>query len=181
LGFLGWVLLLSIPFYVWVVLWPIELPLGIPQATAMIIVPALVGTVMTQREQGRGAAVELWRRIFDAGRAQGAWTVVAFFLMPVAMLISYGLMRWLGLAFPADVTRHAGAHELRREPGRGAAAILFDLNLRLCNAEFTLTAVARIRTLTPLPHGGRHPPLVSAAGVSRNAFNSLIKRFHAGS
>jgi hypothetical protein len=35
LRFFGWLLLLSIPFYVWGVLWPIELPLGLPVSAAM--------------------------------------------------------------------------------------------------------------------------------------------------
>ena len=103
--FFGWVLLLSIPFYVWGVLWPIALPLGLPVSAAMIIAPALMATVMTWREQGRRAAAELWRRVGDVGRATSAsWTLVAFLFMPVAMLISYGLMRVLGLPLPATVT-----------------------------------------------------------------------------
>ena len=105
LRFFGWVLLLSIPFYVWGVLWPIELPLGLPVSATMIIVPALVATVMTWREQGRRAAAELWRRVGDVRRAKSAWwTLIAFLFMPVAMLFSYGLMRVLGLALPSTVT-----------------------------------------------------------------------------
>jgi membrane protease YdiL (CAAX protease family) len=105
LRFLGWVLLLSIPFYVWGVLWPIELPFGLPVSVAMIIVPALVATVMTWRRQGRRAAAELWRRVGDVGRATSFWwTLIAVLFMPAAMLISYGLMRVLGLPLPATVT-----------------------------------------------------------------------------
>ena len=105
LRFFGWVLLLSIPFYVWGVLWPIELPLGLPVSATMIIVPALLATVMTWREQGRRAAAELWRRVGDVGRAESIWwTLIAFLFMPAAMLISYGLMRVLGLPLPATVT-----------------------------------------------------------------------------
>ena len=107
LRFLGWVLLLSIPFYVWGVLWPIELPFGLPVSVAMIIVPALVATVMTWRRQGRRAAAELWRRVGDVGRATSFWwTLIAVLFMPAAMLISYGLMRVLGLPLPAVVTVH---------------------------------------------------------------------------
>jgi poly(3-hydroxybutyrate) depolymerase/membrane protease YdiL (CAAX protease family) len=105
LRFLGWVLLLSIPFYVWGIFWPIQvLPFGLPIAATMIVVPALLATVMTLREQGRRAAIELWLRIFDAGRAKGGWALFAFLFWPVVMLISYGFMRWLGLSLPADVT-----------------------------------------------------------------------------
>jgi membrane protease YdiL (CAAX protease family) len=106
LRFLGWVLLLSISFYVWGVFWPIDglLPFGLPIAATMMIVPALLATVMSGREQGRRSAAELWRSIFDAGRAKGGWALIAFLFWPVVMLISYGLMRWLGLSLPADVT-----------------------------------------------------------------------------
>ena len=106
LRFLGWVLLLSIPFYVWGVFWPIEgLPLGLPISAAMIIVPALVATVMTWREQGRHAAVQLWRRVGDVGRSKGVWWAsIAFLFMPAALVVSYGLMRLLGLPLPANVT-----------------------------------------------------------------------------
>lgn len=102
--YFGWVLLLSIPFYLRGVFWPIELPLGLPVSAAMIIAPALVATVMTRREQGRRAAAELWRRVGDVRRAKSAWwTLIAFLFMPVTMLITYGLMRWLGLPLPAIV------------------------------------------------------------------------------
>ena len=52
LRFFGWVLFLSIPFYVWGVLWPIELPLGLPVSATMIIAPALMATVMTCATRG---------------------------------------------------------------------------------------------------------------------------------
>ena len=105
LRFFGWVLLLSIPFYVWGVLWPIALPLGLPVSAAMIIAPALMATVMTWREQGRRAAAELWRRVGDIGRAKSLWwTLMAFLFMPAAMLISYALMRLLGFPLPAILT-----------------------------------------------------------------------------
>jgi hypothetical protein len=66
LRFFGWVLLLSIPFYAWGVFWPIEaLPFGLPVSATMILVPALVATVMTWREQGaprrRGTLASRWR------------------------------------------------------------------------------------------------------------------------
>jgi membrane protease YdiL (CAAX protease family) len=105
LHFLGWVLLLSIPFYVLGVLWPIELPFGLPVSATMIIVPALLATVMTWREQGRRAAADLWRRVGDVSRATSFWwTLIAVLFMPVAMLFSYEIMRVLGLPLPAVVT-----------------------------------------------------------------------------
>jgi membrane protease YdiL (CAAX protease family) len=103
LRFFGWVFFLSIPFYVWGVWGPIDglLPFGLPISATMVIVPALVATGMTRYEHGPGAAVGLWRRIFDVGRVKSTWAAVPFLFMPAVSLVSYGLMRWLGLA-PAD-------------------------------------------------------------------------------
>jgi hypothetical protein len=68
LRFFGWVLLLSIPFYAWGVFWPIEgLPFGLPVSATMIIVPALVATVMTWREQGAAPP-----QVFGAALAMSA-------------------------------------------------------------------------------------------------------------
>jgi membrane protease YdiL (CAAX protease family) len=105
LRFFGWVLLLSIPFHAWGIFWPIEaLPFGLPVSATMIIVPALVATVMTWREQGRRATAEIWRRVGDVRRPKSAWwTLIAFLFMPAAMLFSYEIMRVLGLPLPAVV------------------------------------------------------------------------------
>jgi len=106
LQFLSWVLLFSIPFYLWGVVWPIEvLAFGLPVSATMIIVPALAVTVMTWRAQGSRAALTLWRRVGDVGRARSFWwTLTAILFMPAAMLLCYGLMNVLGLPLPASVT-----------------------------------------------------------------------------
>jgi membrane protease YdiL (CAAX protease family) len=101
--FFFWVLLLSLPFYAAGVFWPFDgLPFGLPAIASMIVLPAAVATVRTYREQGRGAAFGLWRRVADAGRIESAsWFLIAVLWMPVAAVLAYALMRFLHMPLPA--------------------------------------------------------------------------------
>jgi membrane protease YdiL (CAAX protease family) len=103
--FLASTLLLSIPFHVWSVLWPVEgLPFGLPIAVLMIILPAAVATVLTLREAGAQRAVELWLRIGDARRIAGAgWLALALLTMPFASLLAFGIMRACSLPLPETI------------------------------------------------------------------------------
>jgi len=97
------VLLLSVPFYVWGVFWPVHgLPLGLPATAVMIILPAGVATVQRRREQGAEAALELWRRVGDIGRIKSpGWFWAALLWMPFATVLAYGTMRFLDMPLPA--------------------------------------------------------------------------------
>jgi len=103
--FFALLIVLSVPFYVWGVLWPLNwLPFGLPISALMIVVPAVVTTALTHREQGPGATWALWRRITDAGRiAGGQWAAVSILWMPLAAVISYAIMSRLGLPLPARI------------------------------------------------------------------------------
>ncbi len=100
--FFGWVLLLSAPFYVWGVFWPVRgLPYGLPATAIMVVVPAIVGTLLTRREQGAAAAWELWRRIGDLSRIPRVWWLsIALLLMPATSLFAYLIMRRFDLPLP---------------------------------------------------------------------------------
>jgi uncharacterized protein len=100
--FFFWVLLLSTPFYVWGVFWPVHgLPLGLPATAVMIFLPAAVATVQTRREQGAGAAWDLWRRVFDVSRIKSfVWFWAALLFMPAATVLAYGFMRFSQIAPP---------------------------------------------------------------------------------
>lgn len=104
--FFGWVLLLSAPFYVWGVFWPVRgLPYGLPATAIMIVVPASVATFMTHREQGAAAAWQLWRRIGDLSRIRGVWWLsMALLIMPAASLFAYPIMREFDLPLPSAVS-----------------------------------------------------------------------------
>lgn len=102
--FFVWVLLLSVPFYIWGVFWPVHgLPFGLPATAAvMIFLPAAVATIQAYREQGRAAAANLWRRVFDIGRIKSAqWFWIASLCMPAASVLAYGIMHFFQMPLPA--------------------------------------------------------------------------------
>ncbi len=101
--FFIWLLLLSMPFYIWGALWPVHgLPFGLPAIAVMVVLPAAVATVQAYREQGPKAALDLWRRVADAGRIESAgWLLIAVLWMPVANVFAYGIMRLLDMQLPA--------------------------------------------------------------------------------
>ena len=103
--FLAWALLLSIPFHVWGVLWPVEgLPFRLPVSVIIIIIPAVVATVLTLRESGARRAVALWLRVADVRRIAGAgWPALALLTMPLASLLAFGIMRVFGLPLPKTI------------------------------------------------------------------------------
>ena len=104
--FFGWVLLLSAPFYIWGVFWPVRgLPFGLPATVVMVVAPAIVATALTRREQGAEGARELWRRIGDVGSIPSAsWFLTALVFMPAASLFGYFMMRLFDLSLPAAVS-----------------------------------------------------------------------------
>ena len=103
--FLAWTLVLSIPFHVWSVLWPVEgLPFRLPISVVMIIIPATVATILTFQEAGARRAVALWLRLADVRRIRGAgWLALALLTMPLASLLAYGFMGVSGLPLPKAI------------------------------------------------------------------------------
>jgi uncharacterized protein len=104
LVFLAWILLLSVPIYVWGIFYPISgLPYGLPGTAIMIAVPALVGAAMTLRDSGRAALAKIWIRIFDVDRIAGyRWLALALLTMPAATVGTFYLMRALDLPLPVN-------------------------------------------------------------------------------
>lgn len=98
------VILLSIPFWLWEIVWPAQgLPFGLPLSAAMIVCPATAATVLRWQEQGRPGVAWLWRRIADVHRiASWRWLLVSILCMPGAMALSYAAMRLLDLSLPAS-------------------------------------------------------------------------------
>jgi len=103
--FFAWVLALSVPFYVWGVVWPVRgLPFGLPATVVMIVVPATVATVSVYRDQGAAAAAALWKRVGDLRRMRtGIWLAISLVCMPAATLLVYAVMRGLGRPLPTAI------------------------------------------------------------------------------
>jgi hypothetical protein len=80
------------------------LPFGLPAIAVMVVLPAAVATAQAYREQGPKAALDLWRRVADAGRIESAgWLLIAVLWMPVATVFAYGIMRLLDMQLPAAI------------------------------------------------------------------------------
>jgi membrane protease YdiL (CAAX protease family) len=85
---------LSIPF--WLMQprdWPISASVGAPLLAALILV---------YREEGGGPGVRrILSRVFDQWRIRKRiWYVPIIFLMPLLYLLTYGVMRLMGLPVP---------------------------------------------------------------------------------
>jgi membrane protease YdiL (CAAX protease family) len=104
--FFGWVFALTIPFYVWGVVWPVGgLPFGLPATAVMVVIPAAVATLRVKRETGTAAAWALWRRVGDVRRIGGPlWAALAVLSMPAVALAAYGMMRVLGRPLPETIS-----------------------------------------------------------------------------
>jgi membrane protease YdiL (CAAX protease family) len=103
--FLAWTLALSIPFYVWSVLWPVRgLPFGLPVSVVMIVIPATVATILAAHEAGPRRVRDLWLRLADVKRSAGArWIALSLLCMPLASLAAYGAMRAFGRPLPEAI------------------------------------------------------------------------------
>ena len=105
LSYFAWVLVLSIPFFVWGVVAPVRgLPFGLPATSTMIILPALVATFLTRDELGVTAAWQMWRRVGDVSRAKPIWLITAAAIMPAVSILAFFLMRAMGLPLPPVIS-----------------------------------------------------------------------------
>ncbi len=103
--FFALVFLLTIPFWVLQVLsarlLPKGIPLNLPISALAFVCPALAAAILVHRESGAAGVRELLRRAFDLRRIRArAWYLPVLLLMPLAMLVEYGVMRWTGQPLP---------------------------------------------------------------------------------
>ena len=64
-------------------------------------VPLIAALILVYREEGRGDVRRLLRRVFDQRRIRNKiWYVPIIFLMPLLYLLTYGVMRLMGLPVP---------------------------------------------------------------------------------
>ncbi len=103
---LALILILSAPIYVWGILYPIEgLPFGLPGTAVMIVVPAIVASFLTLRENGGAAVAALWQGVFDIDRIGSLrWIALALLTMPAATVAAFLVMQAAGLPLPPQPT-----------------------------------------------------------------------------
>ncbi|MBN1937153.1 MAG: CPBP family intramembrane metalloprotease [Anaerolineae bacterium] len=100
--FLLLTILLSIPFYLWGMIAPVEgLPLGLPISFLMIFVPFILSLVSAWRVNRTAAIADLFKSVMDLKRSRRWALLIGFFCMLVTAWLSYTLMRLLVLPLPA--------------------------------------------------------------------------------
>jgi hypothetical protein len=104
LAFFLLVLALSIPF--WVVAATVRqrlpLPMNLPVSSLSVFCPLIAALILVRREDGPGVK-RLLRTLFDYRRIKRKiWYLPIIFGMPLIMVVSYGVMRLMGLPLPAQ-------------------------------------------------------------------------------
>ena len=66
-------------------------------------VPLIAASILVYREEKLGGVRKLLKRAFDYKRIkQKIWYVPIIFLMPLLYILTYGIMRLIGLPLPAE-------------------------------------------------------------------------------
>jgi membrane protease YdiL (CAAX protease family) len=99
--FFSLVFALSIPFWLLGGLTGLQLLPGLPTSALSAFCPAIAACILVYRENATEGMKELLSRSFDYKRIKAkVWYVPIVLLMPVAAILSYGLMRLMGLPLP---------------------------------------------------------------------------------
>lgn len=93
---------LAVPFWLLGAATAINLLPGLPIAGLMTICPVAAALILVYRENGRAGTTALLKRSFDFQRIKTKlWYLPIVLLPPGVALLSYGLMRWMGVPVPA--------------------------------------------------------------------------------
>jgi uncharacterized protein len=105
LAFFLLVFALSIPFWVAaaMVRQTLPLPMNLPVSSLSVFCPLIAALILVRREDGPSGARRLLRRVFDYKRIKRKiWYLPTILGMPLIMVVSYGVMRLMGLPLPAQ-------------------------------------------------------------------------------
>ncbi|MGZ6376133.1 MAG: CPBP family intramembrane glutamic endopeptidase [Ktedonobacterales bacterium] len=99
------VFILSIPFAVLGAFsnlsFPKELGLNIPISGLMLVCPLIAAVILVYREERLAGVGSLLRRVFDLKRVKHKiWYLPTFLLMPLVMVLLYGVLRLMSLPLP---------------------------------------------------------------------------------
>lgn len=94
------ILALSIPF--WVIGGrPLSLPINLPVSALIFVCPLIAALILVYGENKVDGIKQLLKRTFDyRGIKPEIWYLPILLLMPVIMLLSYGVMRLIGRPLP---------------------------------------------------------------------------------
>ena len=94
---------LSIPLWVLNAIYPIKLPVDNLPVTDIVatFTPVIAASILVYREEGLFGVKSLLKRAFDYKRiTKKVWYLPIIFLMPFIYVLTYGIMRLLGLPVP---------------------------------------------------------------------------------
>jgi membrane protease YdiL (CAAX protease family) len=92
---------LSVPFWLLGATTELQLLPGLPVSSLMVLSPLLAASILVYREHKFEGLARLLTRAVDFRRVRAKiWFAPIILLMPGIMLLSYGLMRWIGLPLP---------------------------------------------------------------------------------
>jgi uncharacterized protein len=93
---------LAVPFWMLGAVTTVQLLPGLPLSSLMIVCPLLAAAILVYRESKTPGVIALSKRSFDFSRiGPRSWYVPIVLLMPGVMILTYGVMRLVGLPLPA--------------------------------------------------------------------------------
>lgn len=79
----------------------LPLPMNLPVSALMFICPLIAALILVYREDELDGIRMLFKRVFDCKKVRHKlWYLPSIFLMPVIMILSYGVMRLRGILLP---------------------------------------------------------------------------------
>ena len=103
-AFVALVFVLTLPFLLLSQLTGLELFPSLPVSALATICPFLAAAILIVRESGAAGVTDLLRRSFDYRRIEAKiWYLPTLLLIPSLTLVSYALMRGLGVSLPDPV------------------------------------------------------------------------------
>lgn len=102
LAYFGLTFALSVPFWIVGALTKFQILPSIPVSALGLVCMVGAASVLVYRENGWSGVLELLKRSFDFKRVKAKiWYLPTFLLMPCIMVLSYVVMRLMGVALPA--------------------------------------------------------------------------------
>ena len=99
--FVALVFALSVPLWLLGAKYRIEILPGLPLGALMVVCPLAASVILTARERGRAGVAAHLARAFDYRNiARKVWYVPILLLQPAIAILSYAVMRALGMPLP---------------------------------------------------------------------------------
>ena len=99
------VFVLAVPFWVISALAKqgLPVPMNLPISALMFPVPLIAALIVVYLEEGSGGIRRLLKRIIDYKKIKPKWYLPIILIMPIILILSYVVMRLLGLPLPAEI------------------------------------------------------------------------------